>query len=174
MNFNMATTIVIALMVGVDTFQRAAWSCLMLFAASWNFGRFTLSSVVVSRSSQTGQDEEHLKVELTSSWSETTPMQRSTATHTISHNTRSTSPLTSASTYAQKSRDCGSVGARATGNDFTRARKERRGLPVVTGSTGRTSCGTQSGSDLPTTFHSEPPHIVLHEPSSTFHNGDVR
>lgn len=70
-NFNKAATIVIALMLGVDTLQGGAWSYLMLFAVCGNIGCFTLYSVVVSRSSQTGQDEEHDTVELTSSRSET-------------------------------------------------------------------------------------------------------
>ena len=66
-------------------------------------------------------------------------------------------------------RDCGSVGLRS--GTEPPARKEMRGLPVVRRTTGRTSCGTRSGSDLPSTYHGTPPRTVQHRPFSTYHNG---
>ena len=62
------------------------------------------------------------------------------------------------------------MGAPAPGNDFARALKERRGLPVVPGTTGRTSCGTPERLRPSITCHATPPRTAQHVPPPTVHS----
>ena len=64
------------------------------------------------------------------------------------------------------------MGAPAPGNDCYVPGRRSRGLLVVTGTTGRTSCGTPERLRPSSTFHATPPRTSQCVPLPTFHSGD--